>query len=360
MNESASSTTNVLITLADKNFIPQAKQLFSSAYWNGGWQGDFLLLAHEDVPEGELTWFEEKGILIYRCKALTNLPRYGRVPAAALDKFYLFTPFFRRWRKIIFLDADVMVRGSLEYLERCEGFSAAPDDYSGRLWHEFKRPHLPLWRNYNLGSSVFNSGVLVIDTRSVIREETFGELKQLSERYAPQIRYGEQAIFNLHWLGTWNRLPRAENFLANFGPFQLMKRDDIRAAVVHLASQYKPWDPRSRFHEEWLTNLEKADAIDLRSIPDPAMTVTEAEMRKFDAVLRQRKITRIYQRATIFFKIRAFVKWKILRKIGAILCKTADATKQTRDRLVDRSKYRIGRFIKFFSPRLYRKLGGKN
>ncbi len=360
MNESASGTTNVLVTLADKNFIPQAKQLFSSAYWKGGWSGDYLLLAHEDVPEEELAWFEKKGILVHRCLALTNTSRYGRVPPAALDKFYLFTPFFKQWKRVVFLDADIMVRGSLEYLERCKGLSAAPDDYSGRLWHEFKHPHLPLWRNRNLGSPVFNSGVLAIDTRSIIREETFGELKELSEHYAPQIKYGEQAIFNLYWFRKWNRLPRTYNFLANFGPFQLMKSAAVRAAIVHLASQYKPWNPRSRFYEEWIANLKRADAINLRSIPRPAMTVSEVETRKFDALLRRRKITRIYQRAATFFKIRALVRWKILWKMNAISHKAAATIKRAKDRLVDRTKYRIGRLIKFFSPRLYRKLGGKS
>jgi hypothetical protein len=37
----------LLVTLADEKYIDQAKQLFSSAYWNGGWDGDFMLLSYE-------------------------------------------------------------------------------------------------------------------------------------------------------------------------------------------------------------------------------------------------------------------------------------------------------------------------
>ena len=44
---------NLLVTLADKNYIQQAKQLFSSVYWNAGWKGDYMLWAHE-IPEEEL------------------------------------------------------------------------------------------------------------------------------------------------------------------------------------------------------------------------------------------------------------------------------------------------------------------
>jgi len=44
---------HLLVTLANENYINQAKQLFSSAYFNGGWDGDYLLLAHE-IPENKL------------------------------------------------------------------------------------------------------------------------------------------------------------------------------------------------------------------------------------------------------------------------------------------------------------------
>lgn len=48
---------NLIVTLADKNYIDQAKQLFSSVYFNAGWNGDYMLLAHE-ISESELRWFK--------------------------------------------------------------------------------------------------------------------------------------------------------------------------------------------------------------------------------------------------------------------------------------------------------------
>ena len=41
-----------MVTLADENYIDQAKQLFSSVYWNSGWKGDYMLLAH-NIPESK-------------------------------------------------------------------------------------------------------------------------------------------------------------------------------------------------------------------------------------------------------------------------------------------------------------------
>ena len=111
---------NLLVTLANANFIDQAKQVFSSAYWPGGWDGDFLLLAH-NVPEEDLDWFRNKGILVKCCSNAFSKP-IGRFSLAVYDKFRLFTPEFRQWENIVYLDGDVMVRGPLTPLVEVQGF----------------------------------------------------------------------------------------------------------------------------------------------------------------------------------------------------------------------------------------------
>jgi hypothetical protein len=125
---------NLLVTLADSMFVQQAKQLFSSVYWNAGWKGDYMLLAHE-IPEKELKWFSNKGILIKRCKLLHDQPTSIRCNPVALDKFYLFTPEFRKWKNIVFLDADMIVKSSLEGLTKIKGFGAvsATVDMAGQF-----------------------------------------------------------------------------------------------------------------------------------------------------------------------------------------------------------------------------------
>ena len=111
---------NLLVTLADKNYILQAKQLFSSVYHNAGWKGDYMLLACE-IPEDELTWFKEKGILIKYCKPLLDDTR-----SIGSAKFYLFTKEFKEWDKIIYLDSDIIVRASLDELTWLEKSSPIP------------------------------------------------------------------------------------------------------------------------------------------------------------------------------------------------------------------------------------------
>ncbi len=54
---------NLLVTIANKDYLLLAKQLFSSVYFNAGWKGDYMLLSCL-VPEEDLKWFRQKGILI--------------------------------------------------------------------------------------------------------------------------------------------------------------------------------------------------------------------------------------------------------------------------------------------------------
>lgn len=325
--------SNVLVTLVDKNFIDQAKQLFSSAYWNGGWQGDFLLLAHE-VPESELEWFKEKGILVYPVNQSVTSARYGRWPSIILGKFFLFTPYFKKWERVVYLDADIIVQGPLAKLTHCEGFTAAPDRYSRTVAQEFKHPSPSLQHAYRLSSPAFNSGVLVIETKS-IRNETFEDLQRLSERYQPEVRYGEQAILNLYWLGKWNRLPVIYNFLANHPQYRKMDRTRVKAAILHFAWRPKPWDPRSKFHDAWSDSLRRADVIDLKNPPSQITALSPAEIWRFELSLKCREIT-----------------WK-MKQAGQRF------TREVKKRF-HRFMYCVGRIIKTISPRLYYGLGGKN
>ena len=71
-----------------------------------------MLLAHE-IPEKDLKWFRDKGILIRKCDSLIKKLEYTYwdYPSGALDKFYLFTPEFKKWKNIIvYLDADIIIR----------------------------------------------------------------------------------------------------------------------------------------------------------------------------------------------------------------------------------------------------------
>src|SRR5436190_15758832 len=121
---------SVLVTLADRSYLDQAKQLFASAYHDAGWRGDYLLLAH-DLSGSETAWFADRGILVHHCRPLFTADVGGH-PGVLASKLYLFTPDFRRWRTVIYCDADATIRASLDRLTSVRGFWSV-DDVSGWL-----------------------------------------------------------------------------------------------------------------------------------------------------------------------------------------------------------------------------------
>ena len=271
----ASPQTQLLVTLADRQFLDQAKQLFSSVYHNAGWRGDYLLLAH-DIPETDLAWFRDKGILVYECTPLADGPvgcGHGNYPAVVLDKFYLFTPYFRKWQKILFLDADIIVRASLDRFLPESGFSA-PNATDLNLKKEFNSRLDPnLWAEMNsdhpLRGPSFNTGVLAFDT-GLITNDLFSRLMAQYKRSGHLNYCGEEGTFNIIFYKNWQKLPIICNaypdFIINaFG----VKKERLHAVILHFACHViRPWMPENPYYEEWKNNLRLAETMDLpRPLP---------------------------------------------------------------------------------------------
>ena len=116
---------SVLVTIANKEYIDAAKQLFSSVYFNSGWKGDYLLITDNSIPERDLEWFEKKGIYIKKFKPIYNktIGPFNKSPFM-LFKLNLFKTFFKKWEKIVYLDSDIIVRGPLNELLNVDKFGA--------------------------------------------------------------------------------------------------------------------------------------------------------------------------------------------------------------------------------------------
>ncbi len=260
---------NLLVTLANKEYLPMAKQVFSSAYYNAGWQGDYMLLAHE-VPEEELIWFQHKGILIKKCKPLSELKNLSDYSPVVLDKFYLFTPEFKQWNTIVFLDSDMIVKSSLEKLINCKKLSAVQDLYLNKLESQLKKPKdsVILKEKFNLHNAVFNTGLMAFNS-SIIKDDTFFELIKLSKRYLKISKYGDQLILNLYFQNKWKKLPIAYNVFMTFHDYKLPYK--FKPVATHYFARqskdsplFKPlWHPENLYYTEWKRNLDKADNIDL-------------------------------------------------------------------------------------------------
>jgi lipopolysaccharide biosynthesis glycosyltransferase len=294
---------NLLVTLADENYVEYAKQLFSSVYWNAGWRGDYMLLAYK-IPEYKLKWFRNKGILIKKC-SISSEKISRRYPSVILNKICLFQPEFKKWKTIVFLDADIIVRASLDGLTKVKGFAAAKGH--NKIIDMCHSPYYLLIDKrdikrlselkgiYNTNAEALNAGVLAFST-DIINRETFDDLKKLTERYIELSNSVDELPMSILFYGKWKKLP----VVYNLCPGRLrqecsIRPVDVRGIILHFILDIDPGDKKSFFHKEWKENLEKSELINLKKPRKPAKTWTKEEISSYSKYINKRKKVFFYK-----------------------------------------------------------------
>lgn len=277
---------NLLVTLADKNYINQAKAAFASVYFNAGWKGDYLLLAH-DILEEDLQWFRDKGILIKNCQPLYS-KEVGGMPPVLTSKFYLFTPEFQKWENIIYIDADSIVKASLNELTQVKGFAAVRDIGNNRLSSQIvDNSKIP--KDYNLRAPIFCAGFFVFHT-DIIKEDTFNQLNEMFGQYEKISCFGDQLTFNLFFYNNWKKLPAVYNVYWTGDRNQwFIKPKKIKGIVLHFITSEKPWLTKNYFYKEWKNNLDKAENINLKNI-QPGNQWPKEKILNYSSYLNKRRI----------------------------------------------------------------------
>ena len=158
--------------------------------------------------------------------------------------FRYFIPQFVTEEKALYLDADIIVRDSIEelFLKDFDGFSiAAVED-------EFEK-------------NTFNSGVMLIDVDAWRREGVTEKLLQLTNEFH-ESSYGDQGILNRLFQNNWKKLPQKYNFMVgmdtvarNYGIdswYTESIKVENEAKIIHYTGN-KPWYlvNLNRFREEW-------------------------------------------------------------------------------------------------------------
>ena len=158
--------------------------------------------------------------------------------------FRYFIPQFVTEEKALYLDADIIVRDSIEELfsEDFDGFSiAAVED-------AFEK-------------NTFNSGVMLIDVDAWRREGVTEKLLQLTNEFH-ESSYGDQGILNRLFQNNWKKLPQKYNFMVGMDTVARIYGIDSwytesikvgnEAKIIHYTGR-KPWHlvNLNRFREEW-------------------------------------------------------------------------------------------------------------
>lgn len=328
----------LLVTLANTDYINQAKQLLSSVYYNAGWDGDYMILA-DRIRRDHLMWFVEKGIFIKECRS----PLCGETRTS---KFYIFTDEFKKWDNVVFLDSDIIVRASIDKLGKIKGFAAALDTFwENRLElqilddaqreqrgidkRQFKKLVEELARDYNLRRPCFNTGVFAFST-DIIMKDTFSKLVEAAERYGKIVEFPDQVALNLVFYNKWKRINMVYNTYVNFFQHTLyIKPEKIKGVILHFIGHDKPWLAENFFYKEWILNLKKSDNLNVNKIPRGKFK-TKCEIMLFGIYYKIHilflshyllHIMKIFLREhfpTLYYNLR-YIKFKILDSKNKLL-----------------------------------------
>jgi len=304
---------DLIVTLIDQKYIDSAKVLFSSIYFNSGWKGDYMLLSHE-LPEKELKWFRDKGILVKKCKPLSD-KNFGCQPPVWLSVFYMFTPEFRKWKNIIYLGADCVVRASLDKLTEIRGIAAVETRFDWKLGNYFLS-HAEaksrgmyslsnsLRKNYNLKRRAFTPSPFVFST-DIIKDDTFSKIMRLAKKYRNITVMADESILNLFFYKKCKMLP----VVYCIWPFnglidkKRLEKKGVKSIVIYLMGNTSKWKEKNCFYSEWKHNLDRADLIDLNRRLPPKKVWSDWE---------------IWFNSTFFFDPVCFIKFNIKPNISAV------------------------------------------
>ncbi|MCB9358780.1 hypothetical protein H6503_02520 [Candidatus Woesearchaeota archaeon] len=260
----------VLFTIATQDYVDKAKQLFSSVYHKSGWTGDYLIF-HDGIRNEDLNWFKSRDIFTHKIKSMIKSPVKTQWNDSIWLKLSIFDPYLKRWEKALYLDSDMIVRYSLDDLDKYNGLWAASDADS-KILHQFNHGLNKtdteqilisrLKKKFNIMKTALNSGMFWFDTK-IIDKGIISRLLRYYDDYHEIIFSPDQALYNLVFYGKWKKLPKVYNVLVP-KLYSSQNHHHVNGINIHLLVYPKPWVAKKEFYEEWKANIDRADDIDLR------------------------------------------------------------------------------------------------
>lgn len=150
------------------------------------------------------------------------------------------------WRRVLYLDADVIVNRDVRELWRTDlgiaPIGAAIDCYVDASAFA-ERWSLPRER-----AAYFNSGVLLIDLERVRAERLFSRAIRFCADHMDEIYLADQDALNAVTWGRWARLPNAWNVQRHMAIPSLIEQTPAdrqlggeQPAIIHFTGPEKPW-----------------------------------------------------------------------------------------------------------------------
>lgn len=164
---------------------------------------------------------------------------------------FLIPKFFKNFKKILYLDVDIIALGDITAL-----YETDLENYAlGAVSEEQTNPRNAQERreNLNLNSlhSYFNAGVLLIDVQKWIKEDIFSRLCECEQKYRDTIKWADQDILNIVFDNNYKTLDYKFNYMTD--------KNNIQSDIVirHYNTNIKPWHFRKNLNTSLIRHIKE-------------------------------------------------------------------------------------------------------
>lgn len=210
-----------------------------------------IYILHTDLDKKDLSYINK---IVENSHFHMNFIKMKPAEFRDLPKNFYFTPavyyrlklpdIIREAEKIVYLDADVIVRKSLNPLFKKElsGYCLAAVENPGFERHD----SLGMAK----GSSYFNSGVLILNAKKIREENLTKDILNYAKKFKDSLLYADQDVLNGFFENQWMALDPEWNVQTKFYypdfSSDLYSEDQIvkalrDPAIVHFTTLSKPW-----------------------------------------------------------------------------------------------------------------------
>lgn len=244
-----------IIVSANDGYINPLLTMLSSLFYYNKWCTITIHLAHSRISKSNLNrinrMIKEHGhkLIVYT----VDVKIFQGIPVRHLSEetyYRLLTPYYlpKNITKALYLDADIIIRGSLQYLYQMDienyYMAAIPDSQEDYFIQNFKRVHKMKEKKY------VNAGVLLINTELLRSEIELIELIDYIKSNYKQLVYHDQDVINSLLNDRIKYIDKCYNYDTRFRSWnevvkyimlrlkEVVKKQD---KIIHYQGPEKPW-----------------------------------------------------------------------------------------------------------------------
>jgi hypothetical protein len=249
---------SVFVTLCDERYFDKACMTIHKLRRDGEWYGDTVLITVDfDAPEDFLNKYN---VIQYRVQHIDTsqlLKWYEKYPLSSddnrhigklsqWDKFYVCSEYFRKWDRVLFMDAAMHIYTNIHILFTLpwQGKFVAPsggDPYSeeNRLSTQIRDKENPeaaevLYADYPkelFNTKDFLNGIFIYDT-ALLDKISMTDMIDAMNKY-PLCGNNEMTIMNILFnlkLNVWERMPQkiGDRYIFNWSDYNFNRGENVK------------------------------------------------------------------------------------------------------------------------------------